>query len=450
MHAAPSQTASPDRSAAAAGASDPFDVIVIGGGPSGSTISTLLAQKGWRVAVLDKDRHPRFHIGESLLPHNNPLFEQLGVMDEVRAVSVIKNGAEFNSMYHGKSQTFYFSEALDRTLPSGFQVHRADLDLILLRNAARKGAHVYEETRATRVDFRDDGVTVHARGVGDNTQGESQWRARFLVDASGRDTFLGSLLRLKAPNRKHASAALFAHYENAHRYEGVDEGNISIYWFDHGWIWFIPLARGITSVGAVCWPYYLKTRQGSLDEFFDATLDQVPALRERLAGARRVVPATATGNYSYDGRRACGKNYVMVGDAFAFVDPIFSSGVYLAMTSAVAAADAVDMALREPARAARLMRAHERRMRRGIAIFKWFIYRMTSPSMRDLIMHPRNVFGVVQGIISFLAGDIFRMNGVRARVLVFKGLYYSFNAFYPRRTIAAIRRRKLNIRPVES
>lgn len=451
MQAAPSTSTSTPPSGAAVTA-EQFDVVVIGGGPAGSTIATLLAQQGWRVVVLDKDRHPRFHIGESLLPHNNPLFEQLGVMDEVRAVSIIKNGAEFNSMYHGKSQTFYFCEALDRSLPSGFQVHRADLDHILLRNAARKGAHVHEETRATRVDFRDDGVTVHARGVGANSgaQGESQWHGRFLVDASGRDTFLGNLLKTKAPNRKHASAALFAHYENAHRYDGVDEGNISIYWFDHGWIWFIPLARGITSVGAVCWPYYLKTRQGALDEFFDATVAQVPALQERLAGARRVAPVTATGNYSYDGRSACGKNYVMVGDAFAFVDPIFSSGVYLAMTSAVAAAEAVDTALRDPARAAGLMRAHERRMRRGIAIFKWFIYRMTSPSMRDLIMYPRNVFGVVQGIISFLAGDIFRMNGVRLRVLVFKGLYYTFNAAYPRRTIAAIRRRKLNIRPVES
>lgn len=450
MHAASSPVAPTDPSASVRATPAEFDVIVVGGGPSGSTISTLLAQRGWRVAVLDKDRHPRFHIGESLLPHNNPLFEQLGVMDEVRAVSVIKNGAEFNSMYHGKSQTFYFAEALDRSLPSGFQVHRADLDHILLRNAARKGAHVFEETRATRVDFRDDGVTVHAKGVGANAPGDSQWRGRFLVDASGRDTFLGSLLKTKATNRRHASAAIFGHYENAHRYAGVDEGNISIYWFDHGWIWFIPLARGITSVGAVCWPYYLKTRQGSLDAFFDATIAQVPVLQERLAGARRIAPVTATGNYSYEGRNACGRNYVMVGDAFAFVDPIFSSGVYLAMTSAVAATDAVDMALRNPGRAARLMRAHERRMRRGIAIFKWFIYRMTSPSMRDLIMYPRNVFGVVQGIISFLAGDIFRMNGVRMRVLVFKGIYYSFNVFYPRRTIAAIRRRRLNVRPVES
>ncbi len=427
-------------------ASNSADVVVIGGGPAGSSIGTLLARKGWRVALLEKDRHPRFHIGESLLPHNNPLLDALGVLDEVEAVGIVKKGAEFDSKYHGKSQTFNFADALDKSLPTAFQVHRADFDHILLRNAARNGVHVVEETQAHQVDFRNDGVTVHAKGPA----GDQVWNARFLVDASGRDTFLAGLLRIKVPNRNHNSAAMFGHYEGAKRHPGTAAGNISIYWFDHGWIWFIPLARGVTSVGAVCWPYYLKARSGSLDQFLDETIATVPALAARLAEARRIGGVTATGNYSYEASHACGSNYLMVGDAFAFVDPIFSSGVYLAMSSAFAGADAVDAALRDPATAPAMMRHHERRMRRALRTFKWFIYRMTTPTMRKMIMGPRNVFGVVEGLIAFLAGDVFRRNGVLLRVWIFRAIYYIYSALSPLDSWAAMRRRKMNIRPASN
>jgi 2-polyprenyl-6-methoxyphenol hydroxylase-like FAD-dependent oxidoreductase len=219
----------------------PSDVLVIGGGPAGSSISTLLARKGWRVTLLEKDRHPRFHIGESLLPHNNPLLEQLGVLEEVAAVGMVKPAAEFHSKYHGKSQTFQFADALDRSQPTAFQVHRADFDHILLRNAGRNGVQVIEETRVREVNFHAEGVRVSAQGP----SGSCEWNARFLVDASGRDTFLANTLHTKKPNPWHRSAAIFGHYEGALRNPGDQEGNISIYWFDHGWIWFIPLARGV-------------------------------------------------------------------------------------------------------------------------------------------------------------------------------------------------------------
>jgi flavin-dependent dehydrogenase len=417
------------------------DVMVIGGGPAGSTVAALLAERGRTVTLLEKDRHPRFHIGESLLPQNNPLFERLGVLDDVRAIGLVKHGAQFVSMDHGKEETFYFDRALDKSQPSAFEVHRADLDAILFRNAGRKGAWVFEETRADQVDFVENGVVVHASGPA----GRRQWRARFLVDASGRDTFLASRLKVKEANPRHASVALFGHYENAQRLPGTDEGNISIYWFDHGWFWFIPLQRGITSVGAVCWPYYLKRRKGSLEQFLDATIATCPALAERLAHARRIAPVTATGNYSYMSRRCIGANYLMVGDAFAFVDPVFSSGVYLAMSGAFAAADAVDQALRDPAAAPTALARYDRHARRGIGTFSWFIYRITTPAIRDLMMGPRNIFGVVDGLVSFLAGDIYRRNGVRARILAFKVLYYAASALTPRRSLAAMRRRRANV-----
>ncbi|MCC6608702.1 MAG: tryptophan 7-halogenase [Burkholderiales bacterium] len=405
-----------------------YDVIVIGGGPAGTTTGALLAERGWKVALFEKDRHPRFHIGESLLPRNNPLFARLGVLEEVRAIGIVKAGVEFNSPVHGKSRTFYFASALDASEPTAFQVHRSELDHILIRNAARKGVAVFEETRATAVDLGAALATEPGtRGVSVRTAGpagEAEWTARFLVDASGRDTLLASRLGIKAPNRRHAAAAIYGHYEDADRSPGRDAGNISIYWFDHGWFWFIPLQHGITSVGAVCRPDYLKTRRGSLDAFLDETVALCPPLAARLARARRIAPVTATGNYSYEAGRTHGRNYLMVGDAFAFVDPVFSSGVYLAMVGAFAAADAVDTSLRAPAAAERAARAYEHRVRQSLATFSWFIYRMTTPAMRDLIMHPRNVLRVVDAMISFLAGDIYRGNGVRWRIRVFQLIYH--------------------------
>jgi len=420
------------------------DVVVIGGGPAGSTIAALLAEKGWDVIVLERDRHPRFHIGESLLPHNNKLFERLGVLEEVRRIGLVKNGAEFISPDHAGARTFYFADAIDKSAPSAFQVHRADLDHILIRNAARKGATVFEATEAIEVTLPAGGAQVLARGP----EGKCRWRARFLVDASGRDTVLANLFRIKRADRKHSSAALYAHYEGAERRSGQDAGNISIYWFDHGWLWFIPLARGVASVGAVCWPYYLKTRRGSLEQFLDETTALCPALAERLRGAHRITPVTATGNYSYQSARSHGPNCLMIGDSFAFIDPVFSSGVYLAMAGAFAGADAVDASLRDPAAAPRMVRAYERRVRGGLRLFSWFIYRVTSPIMRDLLMRPRNVLGVVNGVVSLLAGDIYGGRGVRWRIRLFQLIYYLRCLATPGRSVAAVRQRRENIRTV--
>jgi len=420
------------------------DVIVIGGGPAGSTIAALLAEKGWSVAVLERDRYPRFHIGESLLPHNNKFFERLGVLDEVREAGIVKNGAQFISPEHAMTRTFYFADAIDPSAPSAFQIHRADLDLVLLRNAARKGADVHEETQAVQVTLpQAGGAEVLARGP----EGERRWRARFLVDASGRDTVLANMFRIKQSNRKHASAALYAHFEGVTRRPGIDSGNIEIYWFDHGWFWLIPLKRGATSVGAVCWPYYLKMRRGSLEQFLGETIALCPAIAERLRDAHTITPVTATGNYSYQSARSYGPSCLMIGDSFAFVDPVFSSGVYLAMAGAFAGAEAVDASLRDPAAAARAQRAYERRVRRGLSLFSWFIYRVTTPVMRDLLMQPRDILGVVRGIISLLAGDIYGSRRVLWRIRLFQLIYYLKSLGVPGRSVAAARRRRENIRP---
>lgn len=424
------------------------DVLVIGGGPAGSTVSALLARHGHRVTLLERARHPRFHIGESLLPANLRLFEELGVADEIRAIGIRKPGAEFTSPWHGRSETFNFADAWDKSMPYSYQVRRSEFDQILIRNSAAMGTVVIEGCRAREVGFLpgDGGVLVHAEH--DDGRRES-WHARFLIDASGRDTFLGNRFRTKRRNPKHNSSAVYGHFEGARRLPGEAEGNISLFWFDHGWFWFIPLADGATSVGAVVWPHYLKSRDKPLEAFFLDTLAQCPPLADRLRDARLVTKVEATGNFSYACDRTHGKNYVLLGDAFAFIDPVFSSGVMLAMVSAFAGAEAVDTCLRDPGRSASALRRFEKRARHGPRVFSWFIYRVTNPTMRDLFMGPRNLLRMKEALLSVLAGDIYGKTPIWGSLLAFKGVYYLFSLFHAKRTVEAWYRRRLNIRPAD-
>ena len=425
------------------------DVLVIGGGPAGSTAGALLAQRGYRVVVLEKDHHPRFHIGESLLPANLPLLEKLGVADAVKAIGMEKWGAEFVSPWHdGKTQTFRFSEAWDKSMPFSYQVRRSEFDEILIRNAARLGAEVIEGCRVKRVAFAPgyDSATIYAQ----HEDGRSlDWRARFVVDASGRDTLLGRQFDVKRRNPRHNSSALYGHFTGAKRHPGQDEGNITIFWFDHGWFWLIPLADGATSIGAVVWPHYLKSRSNPVSEFFLETIALCPALAERLADATLASEVEATGNFSYACDRTHGPNYLLIGDAFTFIDPVFSSGVMLAMQGGFEGAEAVDVCLREPAKAASALARFDRQVRKGPKEFSWFIYRVTNPTMRDMFMAPSNVWRVKEALLSMLAGDIFGKTPIWRSIAALKGIFYIASALNFKRSWRAMRLRKANIRIVD-
>jgi flavin-dependent dehydrogenase len=414
------------------------DVLIVGGGPAGSTMAALLTQRGENVVMVEKDVHPRFHIGESLLPLNLPLFEALGVKQQIERIGITKYGVEFVSPWHNYTTMLDFGQAWDKSLSYAYQVRRSEFDQVLWNNAAAKGAHVIEGCRISKVEFPPEGGVV---ATGEDSDGQSRrFEAKYLVDASGRDTLLAGRFAIKQRNRRHATAAVFGHFTGARRLTGKAEGNISLFWFDNGWFWFIPLSDGTTSVGAVCPPEFMKTRKTDVTSFLMSLIAQVPALSARLADAQLTGPATATGNYSYCADRNSGKDFILIGDAYAFIDPVFSSGVYLAMKSAFLAADAVTACLHRPgAEAERALRRFKAQMDEALARFSWFIYRINSRSMRELFMQPRNYFRMEEAVLSLLSGDVFGRSPIHSRLMLFKGVYYIKSCFlrHARRFAAA-------------
>ena len=406
----------------AAMSSEPCDVAVIGGGPAGSTAAALLARRGYKVIALEKEHHPRFHIGESLLPMNLPIFERLGVLDKVRALGVFKPGADFEADNERGYNTYAFARAIGSSPPHAYQVWRQDFDAMLFGHARECGADAREGHEVVKVEHSGPRETRLDVSTDDGRSYSIQ--TRYVVDASGRDAFLSSRKRLRRKNDRHQSAAIFGHFRGAEPRPGEDAGNISIYSFEHGWMWMIPLPGGVMSVGAVCRPDYLKQRKGRTVDFLLETLQRSPGLWRRLEHAALIgEEVRVTGNYSYDSASMGGPGWLLVGDAFAFLDPVFSSGVYLAMSGAEQAVDVVDAALREPAREAALLRNLEKRQRAGMARFSFFIYRFNGPVMQQMFRAPRNTWQLEQGVISMLAGDLFDTPKVLWRLKLFKLVY---------------------------
>ena len=314
-----------------------------------------------------------------------------------------------------------FGRALRPGPDHAFQVKRSDFDHVLLKNAGRLGATVLEDTLVKKVDLEHQGqAQLEIEEAGGNRRSIT---ARQVIDASGRDGLIARKFSIRKPNKHHQSAAVFSHFEGVPLHEGQMAGNVSIYWFDHGWMWFIPLPNGIMSVGAVCRTDYFKSRSVPLEQFLDDTIQRSPVAAERMKNAKRVEEVRAASNYSYSAGTMCGPNHVLIGDAFAFIDPVFSSGVHIALNSAVLASELVTARLRTPQKAAAKQRRMERRLKRGLANVSWLIYRVRSRNMQQLFLAPRNLFGVEQAVISILAGDIFGTPGIGWRFALFKLIF---------------------------
>jgi len=330
-------------------------IIVIGGGPAGSCVSALLARQGLAVVLLERERFPRPHVGESLLPASIPILDDLGVLDEVkRAGFTVKRGA---TMIWGADRdpwSWHFSET-NASNPTSYQVWRPEFDAILLNNARRLGVDVREGWPATGVVFDDNGTAVAVRcrptdESADDSGGAIELPARYVVDASGQGGLLARQLGLRRWDDFFRNLAVYGYYQGGERLPVPDQGNILIESQADGWLWHIPLRDGWASVGAVVDAVSGQRgiRELGPQGFLESQIAAAPQLAEMLASARFVSGPEVLRDWSYRCQSLHGPGYILVGDAGCFIDPLFSSGVHLALTSATLAAAAVASALEDP------------------------------------------------------------------------------------------------------
>ena len=351
-----------------------YDAIVIGGGPAGSTVAALLAEKGREVVVLEKSKFPRYHVGESLMPYCYFTFERLGIVDQLNERAYTqKHSVQFVTSDGKISAPFYFFQHLDHPAATTWQVKRSEFDDLMLENSRAKGAEVREETQVA--DFLyEDGRVVGV--VAKSAAGERyELNAQITIDASGRDGIFQSKKRWRRRDPKLNKIAIWTLYKGAKRDPGLDEGATTVaYLEDRGWFWNIPMRDDIVSSGIVAERDYLYKDTRDPKKIFEREIENNVWIKEHLSCGEQFGEYWVTGEYSYRSEHCADDGIVLVGDAFAFLDPVFSSGVFLALKSGEMAADAIDVALESGDVSASQFRDYGERLCQAIETMRSLVY----------------------------------------------------------------------------
>ena len=393
-----------------------YDVAIIGGGPAGSIAAALLARAGRRVIVFEREKFPRFHIGESLLPFSMKAFTRLGLHEKfLRAGFMKKFGGEIVGACSETGTKFYFKDGYRSQTDHAYQVTRGDFDKVLLDHAAECGAKVHEQTSVDRVEFSKEDVELGVRSNGSS----HSIQARYVIDASGRTSVLGRQFKIKKTYDHLQKLSIFAHYDGVWRAEGIDGTLTVLIRAIDRWFWLIPIAADRTSVGVVLDSETFRKSKLSAGEFLDQALAQQPIIAKRMTNARRASEVYVEADFSYRSARLHGARWLLAGDAAGFIDPIFSSGVFLAVFSGELAADALNEVLDHSHKAKRLFPRYERAVNRAMDIYLRFVNAWYTKEFIEVFLAPRNVLGLAPAVNAVLGGNVGNSFPIRWRMWLF-------------------------------
>jgi flavin-dependent dehydrogenase len=381
-----------------------YDALIIGGGPGGSSAATTLARAGRRVLLLEKERFPRFHIGESLLPYNQALFRELGLTPALKAAGFNRKfGAQFHLGNGSKGTKFVFRRGRFTREPEAMQVERSKFDDVLLKHAAASGAEVREGWTVSKFTQAGETVTVEAH---DECGRSESFEAPFLIDASGRGNLTGNQEGLRMVHPRLKKLAVFGHFNGVKLDADESGGDTVIVRLVNKWFWIIPLSREKVSVGCVMDQAEFGQMKLSPTQVFDQLWKSSSLMRERMRDARLLNPIQTTGDFSYRNRRFVGKRLLRVGDAAGFMDPIFSAGVFLAMFSGKLAAEAVGESLKTGDDGTRRLAAYERRVHNAMKFYWEMVENYYTTPFMEIFLEPREKFNLASAVNAVLAGEL--------------------------------------------